>query len=70
MSPTVFRHGAYRFYCFSREEVPPHVHVAAPRGEAKFWLDPEITLCQNHGLTARQVSVVRRLVVEHESEIR
>ena len=70
MSPTIFRHGRYRFYFFSREEVRPHVHVAAPKGEAKFWLEPEIGLCRNHGLTARQVSVIRRLIVEHESEIR
>jgi hypothetical protein len=46
------------------------VHVASPQGEAKLWLDPDITLCRNHGLTARQVSVIRRLIVEHESEIR
>lgn len=70
VSPTVFRHGIYRFYFFSREEVRPHVHVASPQGEAKFWLDPEIALCRKHGLTARQVSVIWRLIVEHESEIR
>ena len=42
-----------------------------PRGERpKFWLDPEIAMCRNHGLTAHRVDVVRRLIVEHESEIR
>ena len=24
----------------------PHVHVQGPRGEAKFWLEPEIELAQ------------------------
>lgn len=50
MSPTVFREGAYRFFFFSREERRAHVHVQHPTGEAKFWLDPVITMAQNYGL--------------------
>lgn len=49
MSPTVFRHGPYRFYFFSREEARIHVHVQSAAGEAKFWLEPEIELAQNYG---------------------
>lgn len=53
MSPTVFRHGPYRFYFFSREEARMHVHVQSSVGEAKFWLEPEIELAQNYGLSSR-----------------
>jgi hypothetical protein len=70
MSPTVFRHGPYRFYFFSREEVRMHVHVQSADGEAKFWLEPEIELARNYGLNTRQVNTVLRLVKEHEDEIR
>jgi hypothetical protein len=70
MSPTVFRHGPFRFYFFSREEARMHVHVQSSAGEAKFWLEPEIKLAQNYGLSARQVSVALKLVKEHEDEIR
>lgn len=70
MSPTVFRHGIYRFYFFSREERRTHVHVHAPQGEAKFWIEPEISLAENHGLTTRQLSMVRHLIREREDDIR
>jgi hypothetical protein len=70
MSPTVFRHGPYRFYFFSREEARIHVHVQSAAGEAKFWLEPEIELAQNYGLNEQQVGIAFRLVQEHEHEIR
>lgn len=70
MSPTIFREGAYRFFFFSREEARPHVHVSHPTGEAKFWIDPDIALAANYGLTAQRVAAALRLIKEHEDEIR
>ncbi len=70
MSPTVFRHGSLRFYFFSREEARMHVHVYRPEGEAKFWIEPKIELAENYGLTGRQLNAARRLILEHEDEIR
>lgn len=70
MSPTIFRDGPFRFYFFSREETRVHVHVHAPAGEAKFWLEPKIELALNHGLSARQLNAAKRLVEEHVDEIR
>jgi hypothetical protein len=66
----VFRHGGFRFYFFSREEVRLHVHVHHATGEAKFWLEPTIELAQNFGLSQRNIAAALRLVVEHENEIR
>lgn len=70
MSPTVFRGGGFRFYFFSREEPRIHVHAHAANGEAKFWLEPQIELAQNYGLSAHQVNTALRLIQEHENEIR
>jgi hypothetical protein len=70
MSPTVFRSGGFRFYFFSREETRPHVHVHSARGEAKFWMDPEIKLAQNYRLTQRELKSIEKLIEEHENEIR
>jgi Domain of unknown function (DUF4160) len=70
MSPTVFRDGAYRFFFFSREESRSHIHVTHPTGEAKFWIDPEIDLAANYGLSAQRIARARRLIEEHEDEIR
>ena len=70
MSPTVFKEAGFQFLFFSREETRMHVHALHARGEAKFWLEPEIELAMNIGLSSRLVMTALRLVREHEDEIR
>lgn len=70
MSPTVFRVRGFRFFFFSREESRVHIHVLAGMGEAKFWIEPHIELAQNHGLSAAQLQLIKRLIEERENEIR
>ena len=70
MSPTIFQFRNYRFFFFSREEPRVHVHVYTPEGEAKFWLEPEIELARNYGLTAVDLRIVKELIKEHEDEIK
>jgi len=70
MSPTVFKEAGFQFLFFSREETRMHVHALHARGEAKFWLEPEIELALNQGLSSRLVMKALRLVREHEDEIR
>ncbi|MGH7720123.1 MAG: DUF2442 domain-containing protein [Gemmatimonadaceae bacterium] len=55
----------YRFYFFSREESRPHVHVQHATGEAKFWLEPEISLAHNYGLTVQRLATAIRIAREH-----
>ena len=70
MSPVVLRIRGYRLYFFSREERRPHVHVQHSAGEAKFWLEPRVELARNYSLTETHVAAARRIVGEHEDEIR
>ncbi len=46
-----------------------HVHVACPDGEAKFWLEPLVTLAQNYGLSAKQVKDILAVIEEKKSEL-
>lgn len=46
------------------------MHVQGQRGEAKFWIEPEIALAQNYGLAERDINDARKLVEEREDEIR
>jgi len=69
MSPTVFREGKYRFYFFSREENRIHIHVASPDGEAKFWLEPIISLEKYAGLSKKQLNFLQKVVEGHNNEI-
>ena len=69
MSLTVFRHKGYRFYFFSREETRMHVHASASKGEGKFWIEPEIELAMNVGLTKRDISNIIEIIREKKYEI-
>ena len=66
----MFRAGGLRFYFFSREEPRLHIHVQGPGGEAKFWLQPQVELAQNYGLSPRSLKAALRLIKEHERDIR
>ena len=70
MSPTVLRVRGFRFYFFSREETRAHVHVQHADGEAKIWIDPNVELALNHGLSARQIATAIRIVENHHDDIR
>lgn len=69
MSPTVLRIGNYRFYFFSREEKKKHVHIISPDGEAKFWIEPIISLAAYTGFSKKQLGHLQKLVEEHKNEI-
>lgn len=68
MSPTVFREKGYRFFFFSREETRKYVHVISGTGEAKFWIEPEIELANNHGYSRQQLKEIEALVEDHRDE--
>jgi hypothetical protein len=70
MAPTVLIEDGFRFFFFSREESRMHVHVHHSGGEAKFWLEPQIELAQNFGLTDKQLREAERIIRSHESDIR
>ncbi len=68
MSPTVFRQDGYRFFFFSREEPRMHIHVYCTDGEAKFWLEPQIELAKNYGLSRKQLKEIEKIIEEHYEE--
>jgi hypothetical protein len=69
MSPTVFIAKGFRFYFFSLKR-RACTCISKEQMGTKFWLEPEIELAMQHGLPPHRVSEIRRLVEEHEDEIR
>jgi hypothetical protein len=61
MSPTVFREKAYRFYFLSNEEERIHIHVTCDDGEAKFWIEPIVSLAVWHGLNAKKLNEIQKI---------
>ena len=43
---------------------PPHIHVAVPDGECKFWLEP-VRLARNKNVSPHVVREMERLVYEN-----
>ena len=63
--PTVLRIGSFRFHFYSDERAePPHIHVATPDGECKFWLMP-IKLAGNKGVRPHEIREIEKLVFEY-----
>ena len=56
VNPTIFREAGYRFYFFSREEARMDVHVHHETGEAKIWIEPDVIVAENHGLSERRLA--------------
>lgn len=68
--PTILRIGNYRFHFYSDERhEPPHIHIATPDGECKFWLDP-IRLARNKGVAPHVLREIEKLVYEHQIFLR
>jgi hypothetical protein len=61
--------GPYRFFFYSFDcNEPVHVHARRERSVCKFWLDP-VALADNHGLSPRDLTAVRRIILEHRQRI-
>jgi hypothetical protein len=69
MSPAIFRLKDYRFYFLSNEEKRIHVHVECPDGEAKFWIEPIISLAVYHRLSNVRLNEIEKIVEKHKDEI-
>jgi hypothetical protein len=70
MSPTILRVKSYRFFFFSREESRMHVHATCSEGEAKYWLEPDIELAKNYGLSHAQLKEIENIIKEHYDEFK
>lgn len=69
MSPTVFKSKGYRFYFLSNEEDRMHVHVENEKGEAKFWLEPIVSLAVYYKLNPVELNEIQKIVEKRKDEI-
>ena len=69
MSPSLFREKGYRFYFLSNEEDRIHIHVTCESVDAKFWLEPIVSLAVHHKLNPKKLGEIQSIVEEHKDEI-
>ena len=67
--PELFRMFGMRFFFFSLEHLPIHIHVRNADGEAKFDVVPEVKLIQSKGMKLKDLVLAEALVTERKEEI-
>ena len=67
--PTLFIIAGLRFFFFSFDHEPIHVHVEGADGTAKFNLEP-LELVENKGLKAKQIKEAMKAIEENKEVIK
>jgi hypothetical protein len=63
--PTVFTKNGFRFFFYSNEHRPIHVHVRKGGGEAVFNVEGEVVLRESVGLKTQELKDAEDLAAEH-----
>ena len=66
--PELFRLFGIRFFFFSNEHLPIHVHIENGDGDAKFEIKP-IKLISNNGMKNKDLKLAESIIEENEELI-
>ena len=67
--PTVFTQEGFRFFFYSNDHEPIHVHVRKGDGEAVFELATGVELRESVGLKVRELKRAQELAEDHRDAI-
>ena len=67
--PNVFTKNGFRFFFYSNEHRPIHVHVRKGGGEAVFEVEGDIVLRESVGFKTKELRDAEDLAAEHQQFI-
>ena len=67
--PKIFEKDGFRFFFYSNEHLPIHVHVRKGGGEAIFIVEGSIELLESQGLNVRDLGKAQVLAEENKELI-
>ena len=67
--PTLFTIEGFRFFFYSNDHTPIHVHVQHGGGEAAFEVGEEIVLRESVGMKIQELRTAEDIVQNHRVEI-
>jgi hypothetical protein len=68
--PTVVMEGGYRIVVYTRDHMPPHIHVFKAGHEAKFILwNSEVKLYDGTNMTNRELDRAAELCAKHYNHL-
>ena len=69
--PVILRFRDYVFFFYSNEGnplEPAHIHVRNAESEAKFWLEPDISLARNDGFNSKELKEIFVIIETHRTQ--
>ena len=66
--PEIFRFAGIRFFFFSNEHLPIHIHVKNSDGTAKFTVNP-VQLIESKGMKNKELNTAEEMIRENEDLI-
>ena len=66
--PEIFRFFGMRFFYFSNDHLPIHVHVKKQDGTAKFEIKP-VKLRESKGMKSKELTIAEDIIKENEDLI-
>ena len=67
--PKIFETDGFRFFFYSNDHEPIHVHVRHGGGEAVFDVEDDVELKESLNMKLAELSKARQLAVEHQALI-
>jgi len=64
--PTVLRHKGFRFFFYTNEHLPIHIHVEKENKTAKLNLEPILELVYSRKFKASEISEMRKIVSDNQ----
>ncbi len=64
--PTILRLKGFRFFFYTNEHLPVHIHVEKENKTAKYNLEPLVELIYSRKFKASEISEMRKLVIENK----
>lgn len=67
--PTIFTENGFRFFFYSNDHDPIHVHVRRGDGEAVFKVEIDVELRESVGFTTKELTQVEEIACRRQQEI-
>ena len=71
--PKILEIDGYKFFFYSNEGEPLekcHIHVRKHIKVAKYWLDPEVSIASNYGMTSKELNTIEKMIEDNQELIR
>ena len=67
--PEILRLFGLKFYIYTRDHQPPHIHVVSQDGTAKFAISENIELLANDGMKSKDLKLAEVIIEENKENI-